>query len=52
MFMKSDEAIGSDNKGNKLLSAGPSSPISSSFRFCLGIRLFGLFSFQCLQMAL
>lgn len=40
VFMKSDEVIGSDSRGNKLLSAGPSNPISSSSRFWLGIHLY------------
>lgn len=46
MFMKSDEVIISDSRGNKLLSAGLSNPISSSFRFWLGIHLFVGFFFS------
>lgn len=52
VFVRSDEVFGSDSRGNQLLSAGPSNPIGSSFRFCLGIRLFiFFFEFQCLQTA-
>lgn len=46
MFMKSDEVIISDSRGNKLLSAGLSNPVSSSFRFWLGIHLFVGFFFS------
>lgn len=53
VFVRSDEVFSSDSRGNKLLSAGPSNPTGSSFRFCLGMRFFFFFfSFQCLQTAL